>query len=125
MLIYIKEIDNYRSPKTTMHVGQMLVAEIVISVWDHLVWLTLEAHTDVASTACHSKAPVNSFHRNLASLIWALPYAILLHEFFEDFISPNFGLYARHSRVISLLSYRTGTLQLIQKVDKHTSHSMF
>ena len=65
----------------------MLVAEIVVVIGNHLVRLTLEAHTLVASTACHSIATVNPDHWDLTSLVRTLPDAVFQHVFLEELVA--------------------------------------
>lgn len=107
-----------------MHFVQVGIALVVVRVGLHLVWLALEAHAHIATATCHSVAPVDPHHWYLAGFVGALPYSIFLHVLLEELVSSRFGLLAGQPRVIPQLSNKGGTLQLMQKVERQTSHSI-
>lgn len=102
----------------------MLVAQVVVIVGYHLVWLALETHALVASAAGHSIATIHTIHWNLASFIWALTNAVVLHVLFENLITSYFRLLACQSWMVAQLDKKISTLQFMQKVERQTSHSI-
>lgn len=107
-----------------MDVIEMLVAQVVVSVGNHLVRLTLEAHASVTSAAGHSIATVNSVNWNLASLVGAWTNTVFFHVFLEDLIASDFCLFTCHSLMVTQLNNNIFTLQLMQKVARQTSQSI-
>jgi len=97
-----------------MDIVQMLIASIVIVISNHLFRLALETHALVASAACYSVATINSGHRDLAFVIWALPNPILKHVFLEKLITSLFGLLTGQPRVIFHLDKEKCTLHSMQ-----------
>jgi hypothetical protein len=105
-------------------VVEVLVAEVVVVVGDHLVGLALEAHRFVAATAGYSVAAIDSVHGDLAGFVRTLPDTVLLHVLLEDLISSLLCLLAGEAGVVAELSDKGSTLQLMQKTERQTSHSM-
>lgn len=92
----------------------MLVALVVVIIGDHLIRLTLEAHTLIATTAGHSVAPINPVYWDFASLVGTLPDAICQHVFFEDLVAACLCVLAGHTWMVAELSRKGVTLHCKQ-----------
>jgi hypothetical protein len=88
-----------------MNIVQMLVAFVVVIVGDHLIGLTFEAHTFIASATGHSETAINSYQGHLARFIWALSDSILFHVSFKEFVTSFFGFFTRKIRMIFILNF--------------------
>lgn len=102
----------------------MLVALVVVIIGNHLVGLAFEAHALVASAAGHSIATIHTIYWNLTSFVWTLTNSIVLHVLFENLVSSDFRLLACQPWMVTQLDKKMITLQLMQKVERQTSHSI-
>ena len=102
----------------------MLVALVVVIIGYHLVRLAFEAHALVASAAGHSIATIHTIYWNLACFVGTLTNTVILHVLLENLVTSYFRLFACQSWMIAQLDKEKITLQLMQKVERQTSHSI-
>ena len=102
----------------------MLVAQVVVVVGNHLVRLAFEAHALVTSAAGHSIATVYTINWDLAGFVRALTDTVFFHVLLKDLVTSYFRLLACQPWMVAQLHKKICTLQLMQKVERQTSHSI-